>query len=113
MRTGFATEAPQTHAVGPAGASTLYTGLDTMPIAGEWRSGRSDRVAADVDPWNTRGLVEHRLANRAAVDAAFESAREAQRRWAPTVPVERRWTVDEFTTDHWVSVQHAPRSCPI
>ena len=23
------------------------------------------------------------------------------------------WAVDEFTTDHWVSVQHAPRMYPI
>jgi hypothetical protein len=30
---------------------------------------------------------------------------------APAPPA--TWAIEEFTTDHWVSVQHTPRSFPI
>jgi acyl-CoA reductase-like NAD-dependent aldehyde dehydrogenase len=46
-------------------------------------------MAADVDPWNSRTLLEHSLADRSDVDDAFDAAREAQREWAATVPVVR------------------------
>ncbi|GAC1344262.1 MAG: hypothetical protein NVSMB23_18960 [Myxococcales bacterium] len=26
---------------------------------------------------------------------------------------EREWALEEFTTDHWISVQHTPRAYPI
>ena len=32
-------------------AGAAYSGFDTMPIGGEWRSGRSSRLLTDVDPW--------------------------------------------------------------
>lgn len=66
-----------------------YDGLEQMPIAGAWRTGRSDTDAKNVNPYSGELLGEIRLADAADVDAAFAGAMDAQRDWAARGPGER------------------------
>ncbi|RBY79088.1 hypothetical protein DQ239_05315 [Blastococcus sp. TF02-09] len=88
-------------------APARYDGFDRMPIAGSWRAGRAGKTATDTDPYTGETLTEIPLANAEDLDEAYGTAREAQRDWAARLPSER--AIDEFTTDHWVSVQHTKR----
>jgi aldehyde dehydrogenase (NAD+) len=60
-----------------------------MPIAGEWREGRSNRRARNVNPYSGEVIGETRLADASDVDAAFAGAAEAQKEWAARGPGER------------------------
>jgi aldehyde dehydrogenase (NAD+) len=60
-----------------------------MPIAGEWRAGRSGKRAADLNPYSGETLSEIELADLADVDAAFAGAEQAQPGWAERGPAER------------------------
>jgi aldehyde dehydrogenase (NAD+) len=66
-----------------------YDGFDRMPIAGTWREGRSERTAADTDPYTGETLTELRLATSDDLDEAYAGAREAQREWAARLPGDR------------------------
>jgi len=44
-----------------ANAPARYTGYDSMPIAGQWRKGRSGRRIEDVDPYRGDILVSIRV----------------------------------------------------
>ena len=68
---------------------TPYADLDVMPIAGEWRDGRSGDTAADLDPYTGETLVELALAGEGDLDAAYERAQEVQREWMTWLPRER------------------------
>ena len=64
-------------------------GFGTMPIAGEWRPGRSGRTGADTDPWSGDTLLELPLASADDLDAAFRGASGAQRQWTAQPPAAR------------------------
>ncbi|MGY1715744.1 aldehyde dehydrogenase family protein [Geodermatophilus sp. SYSU D01106] len=66
-----------------------YDGFDRMPIAGTWREGRSEKTAADTDPYTGETLTEIRLATSDDLDEAYAAAREAQREWAARLPSDR------------------------
>lgn len=67
-----------------------YEKLHLMPIAGQWREGRSGKRLADHDPYTGASLLEIALANAADVDEAYRGARDAQVLWAQTPPQDRR-----------------------
>ncbi|TDC75982.1 aldehyde dehydrogenase family protein [Actinomadura sp. 7K507] len=70
-------------------APERYDGFDVMPIAGEWRAGRSGESKADLDPWSGDTLTEIALADADDLDEAYRAAREAQPGWAARAPGER------------------------
>ena len=70
-------------------APTGYPAMDSMPIAGEWRGGRSGETRADLDPWSGETLAEIPLASADDLDAAYAAAAEAQREWRERLPGER------------------------
>ncbi len=67
-----------------------YTGFDSMPIAGRWRKGRSQKQIEDVDPYRGDILVSITGASADDVDEAYRKAAEAQRGWAAALPQTRR-----------------------
>ncbi|MGZ8196447.1 MAG: aldehyde dehydrogenase family protein, partial [Methylosarcina sp.] len=66
-----------------------YSGFNTQPIGGRWRTGRSTRSLTDTNPFNGKTLVEIPLASAQDVDEPYESADAAQPAWAATSPSER------------------------
>lgn len=66
-----------------------YEGLDTMPLGGRWRPGRSGQTGVDTDPWSGTTLTEIPLASAADLDEAYQAASVAQREWAARPPGER------------------------
>ncbi len=71
-------------------APRRYGQLAQMPIGGKWRDGSSGKRGADHDPFTGTTLIEHTLANASDVDVAYRFAAQAQKRWATTLPQERR-----------------------
>ncbi|MBM7413548.1 MULTISPECIES: hypothetical protein [Nocardiaceae] len=69
---------------------TTYDGFDTLPIAGQWRVGRDGRTADDVNPYSGDVLTNSGIGRFGG-----------------------EWAIDEFTTNHWISVQHTPRQYAI
>ena len=61
-----------------------YDGFDRMPIGDSWQPGTAGREVADTDPWSGEVLAR--------------------------IPL---WSIDEFTTHHWVSVQNTRRAYPM
>jgi acyl-CoA reductase-like NAD-dependent aldehyde dehydrogenase len=66
-----------------------YSGFETQPIGGRWRTGRSTRSLTDINPFNGKTLIEIPLASAQDVDEAYESAGAAQLAWAAASPSER------------------------
>ena len=58
-------------------------------IDGRWRAGAAGTIFKDIDPYTGRTLVEVPQANVADIEAAYASAKRAQRHWANTMPGER------------------------
>jgi len=77
---------PATH----PGPPPPYSGFDSMPIAGQWRKGRSQREIKDVDPYRGETLVAITGASADDVDEAYTKAAEAQRDWTAATPQTRR-----------------------
>lgn len=71
-------------------APAPYTDLDRMPIAGDWRSGRSGSRSVDTNPYTGQVLTEVELADSDDVDAAYHAANRAQRDWARLAPADRQ-----------------------
>jgi acyl-CoA reductase-like NAD-dependent aldehyde dehydrogenase len=67
----------------------VFSGFDTQPIGGKWRTGRSTRRMTDSDPYSGKTLLEIPLATVEDVDDAYRSAQEAQKTWAAAPPAER------------------------
>jgi aldehyde dehydrogenase (NAD+) len=59
-----------------------YADFDTLPIAGRWRKGRSDKVNRDLNPYTGEVLVEIPQASRDDLDEAYAGAAKAQIAWA-------------------------------
>ena len=66
-----------------------YPSFDTMPIAGQWRSGGSKLSNTVVDPYRGDTLAVIGEADLADVDEAYNAAQAAQDHWASTTPGER------------------------
>lgn len=60
-----------------------------MPIAGEWRAGRSDGIREDTDPYTGEVLTEIGPAGADDLDEAYRAARDAQPEWAARPAGER------------------------
>jgi aldehyde dehydrogenase (NAD+) len=71
-----------------------YQGFDVMPIAGTWRAGRANKRGSDFNPFTGEKLLEIPLATAADLDEAYRGARDAQRKWAVSLPQERRDIVE-------------------
>jgi aldehyde dehydrogenase (NAD+) len=69
--------------------SRCYGGFDTMPLAGQWRAGRSGQVLRDADPWSGDILAEIPQATTDDLDEAYRTAVSAQRTWAEQPPAAR------------------------
>ncbi|MEX5219566.1 MAG: aldehyde dehydrogenase family protein [Nitrospira sp.] len=67
----------------------VYDGFDRMPLNGQWRGGRSGRVAEDRNPYSDDVLTRIPLANEQDLNEAYQSAAAAQPAWAATLPGER------------------------
>lgn len=67
-----------------------YDGFDLMPIAGNWRKGRSTKRIEDVDPYRGDILLTLAAASAEDVDEAYRKAAECQREWAAAPPQTRR-----------------------
>ncbi|MCU1261043.1 MAG: aldehyde dehydrogenase [Bryobacterales bacterium] len=74
-------------------SSGRYSGFDSMPIAGQWRQGRSQKRIQDVDPYRGDVLASITGATADDVDEAYNKAAEAQRGWAPAPLQFRRGVV--------------------
>ncbi|PLC53479.1 aldehyde dehydrogenase [Pollutimonas nitritireducens] len=66
-----------------------YSGFDKQYLAGEWRSGRSDRVQTDTNPFNGEVLAKIQLANQDDINTAYNAAASVQREWSARLPDER------------------------
>lgn len=73
----------------PHSARTAYGAWDKQWIGGAWRTGRSQHVVKDVDPFTGETLVEIAGAGVRDVDEAYQGARNAQRAWAAALPSQR------------------------
>lgn len=71
-----------------------YDNFDTMPIAGEWRGGRSGKTLADTNPYTGETLLELALAGPEDLDEAYRAAEKAQREWAAMLPTQRRDVIE-------------------
>jgi aldehyde dehydrogenase (NAD+) len=82
-------------ALSETGAATprRYEGFGTMPLAGQWRPGRSGKVAKDTNPWSGETLTEIPMADTADLDEALTAAERAQREWATQSPARRAETM--------------------
>src|SRR5690554_4364950 len=66
-----------------------YNNLELQPLAGEWRTGNSDRSVVVTNPYNGEALLEMQMANRDDLNAAFQTAEKAQAEWAAMPPAAR------------------------
>jgi acyl-CoA reductase-like NAD-dependent aldehyde dehydrogenase len=106
-------------AKGSAAKPTRYDGFERMPVNGNWRSGSSGRVSEDVDPYTSEVLLRIPLAGhqgrRRVVDIPGKESR-VYRQPAGVVgmisPCVATTAIEDFTTVHWVSVQHQPIRYP-
>lgn len=79
----------------PIESSAVFAGqaMDSQFIAGRWRSGRSEKVVTDANPFNDLTVASIRQATAKDVDDAYRSAEHAQREWGATAPTERAYIV--------------------
>jgi aldehyde dehydrogenase (NAD+) len=66
-----------------------YAGFDRMPVGGEWRQGKMNRVLQDFDPYTGQMIIEIPQCDRSDLDAAYAAAAEAQIAWAHALPTTR------------------------
>ncbi|NYT24684.1 aldehyde dehydrogenase family protein [Alcaligenaceae bacterium] len=69
--------------------ATTYQNLDLLPIAGQWRKGRSGRKLDVVDPYSGDTLLSLPMASHADLDEAYQAARDIQPEWAAMGPTAR------------------------
>lgn len=68
---------------------TPYKDLHLLPIAGEWREGRSGKTLQVTDPFTGQTLLEVVQADRSDLDRAYLEAEKAQVVWAAMGPGQR------------------------
>jgi aldehyde dehydrogenase (NAD+) len=74
-------------------------------INGNWRAGRSGRVAHDSNPYTGDTLLQLTLANAEDVEEAYRGAAKIQPGWAATLPAEREAVLRRSA--HLIEVRHA------
>ena len=70
-------------------SSNAYHHTHQQYINGEWRDGASARSSDNVNPYTQTLINTIQLANQADVDAAYQSAKQAQTAWAASLHTER------------------------
>ncbi len=68
---------------------TAYQQFDLQPIGRQWRSGSSNAVLTNLNPYTQAPLLTLAMANQADVDEAYQTAAEEQRAWGETLPQAR------------------------
>jgi aldehyde dehydrogenase (NAD+) len=76
-------------ATATSAAPPHYEGFTTMPLAGVWRPGSSEKTAADTNPWTGEILTEIPLADPGDLDEALKAAQRVQQEWAARSPASR------------------------
>jgi aldehyde dehydrogenase (NAD+) len=69
------------HAQADGAKRNPYSGLDRLPIGGEWRQGKMQALK-DIDPYTDEVLLEIPQADRSDLDDAYAAAARAQPAWA-------------------------------
>ncbi|MCG7336301.1 aldehyde dehydrogenase family protein [Sporosarcina sp. ACRSM] len=72
-------------------------------INGRWVEGKSDRTYKNVNPYDNSVIAEIKLASKKQVEEAFQSAAEAQKKWAKSSVEERKQVIEKaihYLTDH-------------
>ena len=69
--------------------TTPYQNLELQPLAGQWRSGRSDTQLQVLNPYTGDELLRLNLATQDDLNEAFTAARDAQQAWAAQGPSAR------------------------
>lgn len=112
-------------------SSRHYAGFAGQYINGAWRRGRSGRTRKNAVPYTSETLVEVALIRKGEFDEDYQAAATTQALWTDVLAAKRAdilirsaaimrarreeiidWLMAEFTTDYWVTVQHAPHPCP-
>src|ERR1700710_937598 len=66
-----------------------YDRFEQMPIAGRWRTGRSDTSQPNLDPYTGDTLLPIRLATEDDLNEAYRGAADAAPAWAEAAPAAR------------------------
>jgi aldehyde dehydrogenase (NAD+) len=66
-----------------------YDRFDQMPIAGRWRTGRSENTQDDLDPYTGETILSIRGADADDLDEAYRGAATASPAWRETTPADR------------------------
>lgn len=72
-------------------------------INGQWVEGKSDRTYKNVNPYDNSVISEIKLASKGQVEEAFQSAAEAQKKWAKSTIEERKQVIEkavQYLADH-------------
>lgn len=72
-------------------------------INGQWVEGKSDRIYKDVNPYDNSVIAEIKLATKGQVEEAFQTAAEAQKKWAKSSAAERKQVIEKtihYLTEH-------------
>jgi aldehyde dehydrogenase (NAD+) len=108
-------------------APARYDGFDRMPIASAWRAGRAGKTVTDTEyglssavfTEDTLRGVNFALRVEAGMTHVNDSPLNDENNTAFGGEKDSglgrfggEWAIDEFTTDHWVSVQHTKRTFP-
>jgi aldehyde dehydrogenase (NAD+) len=64
-------------------------------INGEWVNGESTRVYKDINPYDNSVIAEVKLASKAQMEEAFQTAAQAQKAWAQSSVQERRNVIEK------------------
>ncbi|MFC5728931.1 MULTISPECIES: hypothetical protein [Nocardioides] len=113
------TETPTLQRNGRVTGPTPYGGFGTMLIAGERRGGSSDRHATDCTTSRSRVWPNSISPSQAMLtrhDATGNHNPNTAFRDAKTSGPDRyggAWAIEEFATDHWITVQREPSPYPV
>jgi aldehyde dehydrogenase (NAD+) len=72
-----------------------YERLTKSYINGEWVEGESTRVYQDLNPYDNSLIAEVKLASKAQMEEAFQTAAQAQKAWAQSSVEERRNVIEK------------------
>ncbi len=76
-------------APGKTATATPYSGFDCLPIAGQWRRGKSNHVLPDRNPYTGEVILEIPQGDRNDLEEAYAAAAKAQIAWAAGLPSTR------------------------
>ena len=91
----------------PEAANAPYH-FDGQYIGGEWRAGNAGASLADRDPYSGAGMTH---INDISVNDDPNTMFGGEKN-SGLGRFGGEWFIAELTADHWISVQHTPRSYP-